>query len=191
MIYNFVIDMYLGEISNSINIENQNKITEVNYAILEISKKAQFKFKIDYEEEGGIKKPKVAVSIINEIRPKQIKFKFTNKLQSVGDIIENVNIEPNNINFTMTVYFSTKSKDLYVTTVTDFESYKYSTELIQIQKKEIMEYRSIEGLSFCFFEYKYDEDNPKILSAKKEKIIPKKKFVEESIIHESNIFKKI
>ena len=181
-------DTNLDEITDSIIIENQNKITEVNYIILQLSKKAQFKFKIDYEEEGGIKKPKVTVSIINEIRPKEINFKFINKLQSAGDIIERVNIEPNNINFTMTVYFNAKSKDIYVTTITDFESYKYSTELIQVQQNCIEKYFILEGILFCDSYYEYTEDNPKILSARKEKIIPKKTFIEESIIHESNIF---
>ena len=181
---NSVTITYLDEISDSIIIENQNKIIEVNYTILQISKKAQFKSKIDFEEEGGIKKPKIYVSIINEIRPKQIKFKFIN-----GDIIERINIEPNNINFTMTVYFSTKSKDLYVTTFTDFESYKYSTEIIQMQENFIEKCLDIQGISFCYSGYEYFEDNPKILSAKRDKIIPKKTIIEEFIIHESNIFK--
>ena len=162
-------DIILDEISDSIIIENQNKIIEVNYTILQISKKAQFKFIIDYEEEGGIKKPKVTVSIINEIRPKQIKFKFINPQEAGGDIIENVNIEPNNINFTMTIYFSAKSKDLYVTTVTDFESYKYSTELIQMQQNYIEKCFYIGDFYECCY-YEYIEDSPKILSAKKEKI---------------------
>ena len=177
-------DTKLCEISDSIIIENQNRIIEVNYTILQIYKKAQFKSKIDFEEEGGIKKPKIYASIINEIRPKQIKFKFIN-----GDIIERINIEPNNINFTMNIYFSTKSKDLYVTTFTDFESYKYSRQLILMQEdlKEKCFYEL--GLFICYYIYEYTEDNPKILSAKKEIIIPKKAFIEEFIIHESNIFK--
>ena len=180
---NSVTITYLDEISDSIIIENQNRIIEVNYTILQIYKKAQFKSKIDFEEEGGIKKPKIYVSIINEIRLKQIKFKFIN-----GDIIERINIEPNNINFTMTFYFSTKSKDLYVTTFTDYESYKYSTELIQKQEKEIKKYCFINGVPI-FYINKDTEEYQKILSAKKEIIIPKKAFIEESIIHESNIFK--
>ena len=186
---NSMIDTNLSKISNSIIIENQNKITKVNYIISQISKKVQVKCKIEYEEEGRIKKPKVNVSIINESRPKQIEFKFINPQIKNGDIITLINFEPNNVNFTTNVFYSTKSKDIYITTVTDFESYKYCTELLQLQENVIESCEWIDGIYICIQFYDYTEDSPKILSSKKCKIVPRKKIIEESIVHENNIFK--
>jgi hypothetical protein len=133
---NLVMDNNLGIKSDSTIVENQNQITIVNYTISQILQKTQFKVRVEYEEEGGIKKPIINLIIINESRPKKISFKFINSQGEAGDIIENVNIEPNNVNFTMNVYYSTKSKDLYVTTIIDFESYQYSTELNQKKEEE-------------------------------------------------------
>ena len=167
---NSVTDINLGEISNSIIINSQNKMTKVIYTISQISKKTQLIFKIEYEEEGGIKKPKIIVSIINQSRPKKIEFKFINPQESAGDIIENVNIEPNNVNFTMSVYYSTKSKDLYVTTYTDFESYKYSTELLQEKVNEIENCIYSNGISLCFNYFVVDGDSKKYYLQKNIKI---------------------
>jgi len=185
---NSVTNIYLGEISDSIIISNQNKITTVNYTISQISKKAQFKSKIEFEEEGGIKKPKITASIINEIMPKRIYFKFINPGNGAGDIIEKVNIVPNNVNFTMSFNFSVKSKDLHIITVTDFGSYNYTKELIQIQIISKVKCLDIQGINFCFSSIEYNEDEPIILSPLKVITIPQKVFIEESIIHESNIF---
>ena len=184
---NSVTDINLGEISNSIVINSQNKITKVNYTISQILKKTQFKFKIEYEEEGGIKKPKIIVSVINQSRPKKIEFKFITPQESAGDIIENVNIEPNNVNFTMSVCYSPKSKDLYVTTATDFESYKYSIELVQQQVNEIENCIYMNGISLCFYIFEINE-NKKVLSSKKDKNVPGRQFTDKSIVHESSLF---
>ena len=119
--------------------------------------------------------------------PKRIYFKFITPVYGAGDIIEKVNIEPNNVNFTMSFYYSVKSKDLHVTSVTDFESYKYCTEIIQMQ--EILEEKCFyeDGIGFCVEFFVYREDEPRILLPKREKIVPGKAFIEESIIHESNL----
>ena len=180
-------DIYLGEISDSFIIISQNKMIEVNYTISQILKKAQFKFKIEFEEEGGIKKPKVTVSIINEIRPKKIESNFINSFPD-SDIIEKVNIEPNNVNYTMNLYYSTKSKVLFVTTVTDFESYKYSRETIKMEKKEVVVAQSLFDIVICM-PIRYLKDEPVILISKKFSIIPRKASFEEFIVHENSIFK--
>jgi hypothetical protein len=180
-------DINLDKLTNSFIVDNQNKITIVNYTISEISNKAQFKFKIDYEEEGDIKKPIVTATIINESRPKKINFKFIQPQESAGDIIEKVNIEPNNANFTMNIYYTTKTKDLYVTSITDFESYSYSKELVQKIVNEIDDSFDIDGLSLNSYFFG-DSDDEIPLSSQKNKIVPRKTIVEESIVHESNLF---
>ena len=179
----------LGEISNSISIDSQEKNTNIEYSFSQISQKTQFKFKVEFEEEGEIKKPIVTVSIIYGSRPKIIDFKFITPNDGDGDIIEKVNVEPNNVNFTMNVNFTTKSKDLYVTTITDFESYKYSTEIVQQQGNYIEKCEWLDDYYFCYYILEYTEEYPKILSSKKYKTIPKKLIIEESHVHESNLFK--
>jgi hypothetical protein len=86
----------------------------------------------------------------------------------------------------MNVYYSTKSKDLYVTTITDFESYKYETKLIQQKVEKIDDCVIIFENYFCY------SSNTIVLAPKKlsehTKTIPQKKFVEESIVHERNLF---
>jgi len=170
----------LGEISDSILVENQNKITKVKYTISQIIKKAQMKFDIEFDEEEGIKKPKISVSIINEITPKKIEFQFINRQESVGYIIEKVNIEPSNVNFRMSVNYSVKSKDLHVTTFSDFES--YNIDIIQKVEKEICKNNYLAGI--CYVIPKFSEISPK-----KIKTIPRKTFFEEFILYESYIFK--
>jgi len=185
---NSVKNNTLGEISDNIEINNQNKKLNVTYFIPEISQKTQYKFSIEFEEEGEVKKPKVIASIINESKPKLLDIKFISPGNGAGDIIEKVNIEPNNVNFSMTVYYTTKSKDLFVTTMTDFESYKYSTELVQLQENNIEECYWEDDIYICYQFFEYNEENPKILSSKRYKNIPRKTITEESKVHENNLF---
>ena len=171
-------EINLGQIYDNIIIENQNRITTVNYPISQIFKKVQFK--LEYDEEGGIKKPKLTLSIINMSRTKKIELQFINPYQPSGDIIEKITIEPNNVNFTLSVYYATKSKNLYVIRFIDFESYEYSIELIQMQRDE-EKYIFLQGLLFCYNEH--TKINPKLLSTKKGRI-PRNSFIEEFVVHE-------
>ena len=172
---NLIKEVALGEISDSIIVGNQNKMTNVTYSIPEISQKTQFKFNVEFEEEGEIKKPKIIASVINGSKPKKLDIKFITSMNGAGDIIEKINVEPNNVNFTMSVYYTTKSKNLYVTTITDFESYKYSTELVLQQENDIEKCDYEDGIYMCYQFYEYTEDNPKVLSSKKKiKIFLKK-----------------
>ena len=181
------IDKKIDQISDTKIIDNQNKITKVNYTISNIIQKTQFKFDLEFEE-GEIRKPRVKASVINQSRPGNINFKFISPQDGVGDIIERINVETNNANFTMNIYFSTSSKDLYVTTITDFESYKYSKELIQLEENNIEKCDWEDGIKLCYEYYDYTEDNPKVLSSKRDTTIGRKTIVEESIVHESKLF---
>ena len=75
-----------------------------------------------------------------------------------------------------------------MTTYTDFESYKYSTELLQEKVNEIENCIFPNGISLCFNYFVVDGDSKKVLSSKKDKNIPRKQFTEESIVHESSLF---
>ena len=180
-------DINLDKLTNSFIVDNQNKMITVNYTISKISKKAKFKFKIEYENEGEIKKPIVTAGIINESGPKLIDFTFIQPQESAGDIIERVNIQPNNANFTMNIYYTTKTKDLYVTTITDFESYTYSKELVQKIIDEKEDTFEIDGIPLNSY-FNGDNEGEITLSSQKNKIVPRKTIIEESKVHESNLF---
>ena len=152
---NSIHDNNIEPISDSKIVDNEGKITTVNYTISNIMQKTQFIFNLDYEEEGENKKPRVKATIINRSRPGLINLKFINKQEDAGDIIERINVEINNVNFTMDVNFTTASKDLYVTTFTDFDSYTYSRDLIQLQPFPIEKCEWEDGVYYCYIYYEY------------------------------------
>lgn len=190
---NTTIDNTFGEeIKDSKIIDNQGKITTVNYTISNIMKKAKFLFNFELEEEGEIKKPRLKASVINLSRPGKIKIKFINSQPETGDIIQYVDVDTQNANFTININYNTSSKDLYVTNIVDFESFQFSKELVKIPlNSEEMEENCywVDGVQYCdYTEGEYSEDNPEILSSKKEQTIEGKKFTETSVIHESELF---
>ena len=91
-------------------------------------------------------------------------------------ILSNVGIEP-----------TTKTKDLYVTTITDFESYTYSKELVQKIIDEKEDTFEIDGIPLNSY-FNGDNEGEITLSSQKNKIVPRKTIIEESKVHESNLF---
>ena len=182
------INSTTNEIDNNVEdsyiVENQNKITTVNYTISNILKKTKFIFDYNYEIEGDIRKPKLKAYVINQSRPGKIYIKFINAQPSSGDIIERVEVEPNDVNFTININYNTSTGNLlYITTIVDFESYKYSREIIQMVEEEKENCYMIDGILLCEFNYEYTEDNPKILYPKKDKTIEKQTVIEKSIVN--------
>ena len=182
------INSTTNEIDNNVEdsyiVENQNKITTVNYTISNILKKTKFIFDYNYEIEGDIRKPKLKAYVINQSRPGKIYIKFINAQPSSGDIIERVEVEPNDVNFTININYNTSTGNLlYITTIVDFESYKYSREIIQMVEEEKENCYMIDGILLCEFNYEYTENNPKILYPKKDKTIEKQTVIEKSIVN--------
>ena len=186
---NSTSDKIKANVQDSLIVENQGKITTVNYTASNILEKAKFFFDYNYNKEGDIKKPKLKASVINQSKPEKIYFKFINKKPFEGDIIERVEVEPNNVNFTINLNYNTSTHNLiYVTTIVDFESYKYSRE--KIQMVEQIKYTSfiIDDIVYEDFEIVYTEDNPKVLSSKKEKTIEKQSIIDESVVNKDILF---
>ena len=149
-----------------------------------ILKKTKFIFDYNYEIEGDIRKPKLKAYVINQSRPGKIYIKFINAQTSSGDIIERVEVEPNDVNFTININYNTSTGNLlYITTIVDFESYKYSREVIQMVEEEKENCYFIEGIYLCDIQFEYTEDNPKILYDKKDKTVERQTVIEESIVN--------
>ena len=138
----------------------------------------------NYEIEGDIRKPKLKAYVINQSRPGKIYIKFINAQPSKGDIIERVEVEPNDVNFTININYNTSTGNLlYITTIVDFESYKYSWEVIRMVEEVKENWYIIDGIPLPAISYEYTEDNPKILFPKKDKTVEKQTVIEESIVN--------
>ena len=181
----------IGEITDSKIIDNQAKITVVNYTISKIQKDTQFLFKVDFED-GELKKPRAKATIINKSKPGILKLKFIDEKEDQGDIIERIEAEINNVNFSMDFYYTTASKDINVITTTNFESFNYGKDLIQLipEEKEECDYIDLFGYVYenCYYVYDYSENNYNELEAKKEITIEQKNIIEEGKIPESILF---
>ena len=125
------------EKQNIFVVGNQNQITTVNYTIYNMTKKTKFKYDLEFED-IGIKKPNVKINIINQNKPKKINFDLIKTLNGCGRIVESLEIEVNDVNYTMNVDFNTKSTDIHLTTITDFQSYQYYKEVYQIEEENFL-----------------------------------------------------
>ena len=70
-----------------------------------------------------------------KIDQKKINFDVINILNGCGRIVEALEVEVNKVNYTMNVDFNTKSTDINLTTITNFEPYQYNKEIYQIEEK--------------------------------------------------------
>ena len=168
----------IQSIYGSVKIENQNKITTVDYEISNILLNIQFIFNIEYEE-GQIKRPKVRLTLINRIRPHKIHIKFIDSGVE-KDIIEEINAYINNVNLTTDIFFITNSTNIYVTTIIDCESYQYSTELFELKFSYEEQFLCISGICFSLSSPIKNQEKI-ILSHKQNKTFESKHIVEKVI----------
>jgi hypothetical protein len=122
------------KIENNYIVENKNQITTVNYVIFNMTKKTKFKYDLTFED-NGMKKSNININIINQNKPKKMNFDLIKSLNGCGRIVESIEIEFNDVNYTMNVDFNTKSNDINLTTITNFEAYQYNKEIYQIEEK--------------------------------------------------------
>ncbi len=136
------------KIENNFIVENQNQITTVNYVIFNMTKKTNIKYDLTFED-NGMKKPNVNINIINQNKPKKMNFDLIKSLNGCGRIVESIEIEFNDVNYTMNVDFNTKSNDINLTTITNFEAYQYNKEIYQIEEESFSECFFILGINIC------------------------------------------
>ena len=170
------------EKQNIFVVGNQNQITTVNYTIYNMTKKTKFKYDLEFED-IGIKKPNVKINIINQNKPKKINFDLIKTLNGCGRIVESLEIEVNDVNYTMNVDFNTKSTDIHLTTITDFQSYQYYKEVYQIEEENYEECITVQSIQSCIQFTQCDDNDKKIISPKQSKVVPYKKSIDNSIIN--------
>ena len=143
--FSVFVDKY-NEISNlTKNKDNDQEEEEINEHIfkesltqntqyytdahmINLKKKANFKFSFNFDEINNLKMPKVYAHVINLSRPKKINMQIYSNLDSCVKNVAEYEVEFNNVNYTLILDFNTDSNDIITTIVTDFDAYQYSEE---------------------------------------------------------------
>ena len=149
--------------------ENINSITKTSISqntefttvakIQSLIKKARFKFSLSQEGEGDIKIPKVNAAVINQIRPKSVVFEISSPIGVCGKNIQRIEVEFNNVTLISDLKFDTKSTLINVTTLTDYDSYKYRISKYKIENSDDSLCHSFLGINICI-EEGCDSENP-------------------------------
>ena len=147
-----------------------------------MTKQTKFKYDLEFEDDG-IKKPNVKINIVNQNRPKKINFDVINTLNGCGRIVEALEVEVNNVNYTMNVDFNTKSTDINLSTITNFEPYQYNKEIYQNKEESYEDCFTVEGVHTCIDYTVCDDDDRKIISPKTTLRIGTKNSTVHSIIN--------
>ena len=169
------------KIQNTYVVGNQNQIISVNYTIINMTKKTKFKYDLLFED-AGIKKPFVKISINNENKPRKIYYELVKQLNGCGRHVESLEIEANDLNYTMNVDFNTQSTDINLTAINKFQAYHYFKEIYEIQEKSFHKCYVIQGVKTCH-DNSYCDDNDKIIiSSRQSKTVPENEGVENFVI---------
>lgn len=84
-------------------------------------------------------------------------FDWIKSLNAYKRNVESIEIEINDVNYTMNVDFNTKSKDINLATITNFEVYQYNEEIYQIEEQSFSECLFIQGINI-YIKYKTYND---------------------------------
>ncbi len=161
---------------DSFEIGMQNQITIVNYKISNLVQNIKIQYDLEFDN-AQIMKPKIKASIINQSKPKKIDFGFIRTMNGCGKIIEAVEVEFNDVNYTMNVDFNTQSKETNLTAITNSQSYQLSKEVYQIEEEIHSNCYFVQEVIICIHKTLCNEDDKKIISAKQSKIIPQNNIV--------------
>ena len=170
-----------GDTQESLSFPNQNKIINVVYTISGLVKKAFFQFDLIFEGEE-LKKPRAKLRIINQSKPNKLNFDIVEPQNTCGKIIEKLDVPINKVNYTLNIDFFTNSTNLYVSSLGDFEDYYISKQLLEVEEKITVNCIKVGGNEICVPNLSCDENNPTNIS-KVDKLVPRKKIDDYSIIH--------
>ena len=106
-----------------------------------------------------------------------------NTLNGCGRIVEALEVEVNNVNYTMNVDFDTKSTNINLTTITNFEPYQYNKEIYRNKEESYEDCFTVEGVHTCIDYTVCDDDDRKIISPKTTLRIGTKNSTVHSIIN--------
>ena len=110
--------------------KTEHKENKVSADVFDNREYNEFKFNLILEGTTH-KKPRVIANIVDKSRPKKVDLNISSPFGNCGENINQLEIEFNDANYTMNIDYSGGS-NITVSTFTNFEKYKYSTEVFQI-----------------------------------------------------------
>ncbi len=117
--------------NNEQNIEtydkSEHKSISVNSSLIDMKNQGEFKFDIQYKKDK-INKVILIAKIINRSRPKKVNIDINSEEQGCNKVVNNLDIEFNEVNFTMDIIFDSETNKVNISTYTLFEEYTYYTE---------------------------------------------------------------
>ena len=172
-----LIEEEFNELENEKEIENTTSISQngkfiTSVQIEKIKKSAKIEFRLIFEEEGNIKKPRVIAGITNLNKPEKVTFKINSNYGTCGAIIEEIILYPNNINYTTYIDFNTDSTYIIENITANFATYTFSTEKYEIKDapgkicNKIMDVIFCVDKSLCNERIQLEELKPNIVESK-------------------------
>jgi len=134
------------DILNKITYKKQteHKINRVSAIVTNYREYGEFYFDLKFEGNKNIRKPKVVGTIINKSRPKNIIFEIESPYGNCGKVVTELKLELNDANYTMDLF--TNSKNINITTISNIEKFKYSTEISQYGERKEKETIIVNGV---------------------------------------------
>ena len=116
------------ELPNITYDKSEHKTTSVNYSLIDVKKEGEFKYDIKYKQDN-IKKLIIMAKIINRNRPKKTNIDINYAEDGkCNKVVNNLDIEFNEVNYTMDIIFDSETNKINISTYTMFEEYTYYTE---------------------------------------------------------------
>jgi hypothetical protein len=159
--------------------KTEHKQNKVKADVFDFREYSEFKFDLILEGTTH-KKPRVMATIVDKSRPKKIALNVSSPFGTCGENINELEVEFNDANYTMNIDYSGGS-NITVTTFTNFEKYKYSTEVYQIGETNETTTVDANGIEIEF-RTKCKKAKTKVFKNKFDTEVEEKKYNETEII---------
>jgi hypothetical protein len=120
-------EVNINKLQNIIYDKSEHKTNSINFTLTDMKKQGEFKLDILYKEDN-IKKLIIMAKIINRSRPNKVNIDINSEEQWCNKVVNNLDIEFNEANFTMDILFDSETNKINISTYTLFEEYTYYTE---------------------------------------------------------------
>ena len=132
-----------------------NKATATFSTIKEYT---QFEFET-FLKGGFFKTPYVRARIVDKSRPENLLLFVKNEFGFCGRKVFRYDIDFNDVNYTLTLNYNTKSNFIDITTFTDFDKYYYTSQMYELPDKYETENITYMGYTVTFFKQCYKREN--------------------------------
>jgi hypothetical protein len=141
---------------------NQNGEFQTTAEFKAIRKKGRFKYSLIKKVEGKMKKYRIVASVVNQIKPNSMTIKISKHFGACGEDYYQIKADFNDINYSSNINFDTKQTVINVTTIADFEKYRYSIGRYKIENSDDTICFNIFGIFTCE-EGECDMNNPTVI----------------------------